>query len=89
VDRSGKERRRVGGNSRRRSPRGLGPTASTPSPVRSYAAAVKEMSAADARPLSAIAGSASLLRDLWRALGLERRVLVHVCLGAPSRRLAG
>ena len=51
--RPGKERRRVGGNSRRRSPRRAWPRAGPviPSPLRSYAAAVKEMSAADDAPV--------------------------------------
>ena len=50
---SGKERRRVGGNSRRRSPRRAWPRAGpvTPSPLRSYAPAVKEMSPADDAPV--------------------------------------
>ena len=50
---SGKERRRVGGNSRRRSPRRAWPRAGpvAPSPLRSYAPAVKEMSAADDAPV--------------------------------------
>ena len=54
-----KERRRVGGNSRRRSPRGLGSRAGpvTPSPPRSYAAAVKEMSLGRTRP--------ALSRTFW------------------------
>jgi hypothetical protein len=56
---AGKERRRVGGHSRRRSPRGLGPAGSDCQARRSYAAAVNEISAAGPGPISRLEASRS------------------------------